>query len=98
VWALGGLDVWLPKTIADLALPICRCADEPHPSRAIVRVCSRVASRNGAAGYKVMRSSHEPMDIDADLLNALNTRRAGSREPFDIGRVAPQYSRGCSIS
>jgi hypothetical protein len=38
---------------------------EPHPSRAIVRACSRVASRNGAAGYKVMRSSHEPMDIDA---------------------------------
>jgi hypothetical protein len=37
----------------------------PHPSRAIVRACSRVASRNGAAGYKVMRLSHEPMDIDA---------------------------------
>ena len=63
--ALGGSDVWLAKTIAELALPICLCVDEPHPSRAIVRACSRVASRNGAAGYKVMRSSHEPMDIDA---------------------------------
>jgi hypothetical protein len=74
VWALGGSDVWLPKTIADLASPICRCEDEPHPSRAIVRVCSRVASRDGAAGYKVMRLSHEAMDIELDLLNALNTR------------------------
>jgi len=72
VGALGGSGVWLAKTIADLAWPICRCVDEPHPSRAVVRACSRVASRNGAAGYKVMRSSHEPMDIDAGpLLNAL---------------------------
>ncbi len=63
--ALGGSDVWLAKTIADLASPICRCVDEPHPSRAIVRACSRGASRNGAAGYKVMRLSHEAMDIDA---------------------------------
>jgi hypothetical protein len=62
---LGGVgrsDVWLAKPIADLASPICHCEDEPHPSHAIVRACSRVASRNGAAGYKVMRLSHEPMD------------------------------------
>jgi hypothetical protein len=65
VRALGGSDVWLAKTIADLASPICRCVDEPHPSHAIVRECSRVASRNGATGYKVMRLSHAPMDIDA---------------------------------
>src|SRR5215467_14295207 len=36
-------------------LAICRCEDEPHPTRAIVCVCSKVASRYGAAGYKVMR-------------------------------------------
>src|SRR5215471_3551284 len=63
--ALGGSDVWLAKTIADLASPICRCVDEPHPTQAIVRACSKVASRNGAAGYKVMRLIARAMDIDA---------------------------------
>jgi hypothetical protein len=29
-----------------------------------------------------------------DLLNALNTRRAGSREPFDIGRVLRSIAGG----
>src|SRR5215813_7219085 len=53
--ALGGSDVWLAKTIADLASPICRCVDEPHPTHTIVRACCNVASRYGAAGYKVMR-------------------------------------------
>src|SRR5216683_1051183 len=43
---------------ADLAQPVCRVKDEPRPSCAIVHACSRVASRNGAAGYKLMRSSH----------------------------------------
>ena len=53
------------KLMAKLAAPICRCEDEPHPSRAIVRACSRVASHNGAAGYKVMLppspSFHQPI-------------------------------------
>jgi hypothetical protein len=43
---------------ADLAQPVCRAKDEPRPTCAIVLACSRVASRNGAAGYKLMRSSH----------------------------------------
>src|SRR5215470_7509633 len=65
IGALGGSDVWLAKTIADLAFPICRCVDEPHPTHAIVRACSKVASRNGATGYKVMRLIARAMDIDA---------------------------------
>jgi hypothetical protein len=88
---LGGSDVWLAKPIADLASPICRCEDEPHPSHAIVRACSRVASRNGAAGYKVMRFSHEPMDVALDLLNAPlhRTRSHGNRElPSDARGIA----------
>src|SRR5262249_9218823 len=56
--ALGGLDVWLLWGFADLAQPVCRAKDEPRPTCAIVHACSRVASRNGAAGYKLMRSSH----------------------------------------
>jgi hypothetical protein len=43
---------------ADLGQPVCRFKDEPRPTRAIVHACSRVASRNGTAGYKLMRSSH----------------------------------------
>jgi hypothetical protein len=56
--ALGGSEVWLLWGFADLAQPVCRTKDEPRPSCAIVHACSRVASRNGAAGYKLMRSSH----------------------------------------
>jgi len=56
-----------------------------------------VASRNGAAGYKVMRSSHEPMDIDAGPAErAFTTGSHGSRELFDIRRVLAVW-RGCSI-
>ena len=43
---------------SNLAQPVCRLKDEPRPSCAIVHACSKVASRNGAAGYKLMRSSH----------------------------------------
>jgi len=50
--------VWLLWGFADLAQPVCRTKDEPRPTCAIVHACSRVASRNGAAGYKLMRSSH----------------------------------------
>jgi hypothetical protein len=37
----------------------------------------------------IRRCDHRtsPWTSTLDLLNALNTRRAGSREPFDIGRV-----------
>ena len=38
--------------------PVCRVKDEPRPICAIVHACSKVASRNGAAGYKLMRPSH----------------------------------------
>ena len=38
--------------------PVCRVKDEPRPTCAIVHACSKVASRNGAAGYKLMRPSH----------------------------------------
>jgi hypothetical protein len=86
---LGGSDVWLAKPIADLASPICRCEDEPHPSHAIVRACSRVASRNGAAGYKVMRFSHEPMDIALDLLNARSTP-PGATEVDSLTKALPE--------
>src|SRR5215470_4628819 len=71
IGALGGSDVWLAKTCADLALPICRCVDEPHPTHAIVRACSKVASHYGAAGYKVMRLiARAPWTSTLDLLNA----------------------------
>ena len=33
---------------------------EPHPSCAIVHASSTLASRIGAAGYKLMRTSHAP--------------------------------------
>ena len=73
---MGGSDAWLAKPIADLASPICRCEDEPHPSHAIVRACSRVASRNGAAGYKVMRLiARAPWTSTPDLLNAFHTTK-----------------------
>ena len=55
---LGRPDVWLLWRFADLAQPVCRSKDEPRPTCAIVHACSRVASRNGDAGYKLMRSSH----------------------------------------
>jgi hypothetical protein len=54
----GGLDVWLYVRIADRRLPICRSKDEPHPSCTIVHASSTLVSRIGAAGYKLMRTSH----------------------------------------
>jgi len=56
--ALGGSEVWLLWGFAVLAQPVCRFKDEPRPTCAVVHACSKVASRNGAAGYKLMRSSH----------------------------------------
>jgi hypothetical protein len=61
--------VWLLWGFADLAQPVYRVKDEPRPTCAIVHACSRVASRNGAAGYKLMRSSHATSDIDAGPAN-----------------------------
>jgi hypothetical protein len=37
-----------------------------RPACAIVHACSRVASRNGAAGYKLMRSSHATWTLTLD--------------------------------
>ena len=61
--------MWLLWGFADLAQPVYRVKDEPRPTCAIVHACSRVASRNGAAGYKLMRSSHATSDIDAGPTN-----------------------------
>src|SRR5215831_21382581 len=99
--ALGGSDVWLAKTIADLASPICRCVDEPHPTQAIVRACSRVASRNGAAGYKVMRLIARAMDIDAGPAEPIphdqEPQKSRVREQLFRARDHPvcRRARGC---
>src|SRR5262249_33690729 len=53
--------------IANRHLPICRPKDESHPSCAIVHASSTLASRIGAAGYKLMRPSHEPWTSMLDL-------------------------------
>jgi hypothetical protein len=58
--------VWLLWGFADLAQPVYRVKDEPRPTCAIVHACSRVASRNGAAGYKLMRSSHATWTLALD--------------------------------
>ena len=58
--------MWLLWGFVDLAQPVYRVKDEPRPTCAIVHACSRVASRNGAAGYKLMRSSHATWTLTLD--------------------------------
>jgi hypothetical protein len=50
-----------------LVVPICRSSVESHPTCAIVHASSTLASRIGAAGYKLMRLSHVPWTSQQDL-------------------------------
>jgi hypothetical protein len=75
--ASGGSDVWLLWGFADLAQPVCRAKDESRPAGAIVHAYSIVASRNGAAGYKLMRSSHPTW---ASTLNPIDDPMTGERD------------------
>jgi len=60
------LDVWLDVRLAKL--PSERLV--PSPLHQMVHARSIVASRIGAAGYKLMRSSHETWSSSVDPRNA----------------------------
>lgn len=74
----SGSDVWLAKPSQIWTCQSGVSEMGPIPIHAIVCACSRAASRNGAAGYNVIRLSHARASTSTlDLLNApLRDRQA----------------------